>query len=74
MREFVNLYASDDWYYCMNILECVPNINISGAQKELAKLMGWNEEHGCFSDNEWDYIMLDKVLFKYIGKELYHEY
>ena len=74
IREFERLGSSDDWEYCMDILSAIPDININKAKKEIADLMGWNEENGCFFEgNEWDYIMLDEILFKYVGRELYHD-
>lgn len=78
IREFVNLKTSDDVNYCMNILDCVSDINIEEAEKAILDHVGYDDETGCFSKKEagedWDYTTLDKVLFKYIGRELYHEY
>lgn len=73
IREMCNLESSDDWDCCMNILKCITNINIKNAQKELAELMEWDDEYSCFNGDEWDYNMLDEILMKYIGKDLYQE-
>lgn len=78
IREFVNLGTSDDVDYCMNILNCVPDINIEEAEKAILDHVGYDDDTGSFSRKEsgddWDYITLDKVLFKYVGRELYSEY
>lgn len=78
MREFVNLGTDDDVDYCMNILNCVSNIDIAEAKIAILDHVGYDDETGWFSKKDagedWDYITLDKVLFKYIGRELYHEY
>ena len=78
IRDFVNLSTSDDVDYCINILNCVPDIDIEEAEKAILDHVGYDDETGWFSKKDtgedWDYISLDKVLFKYIGKELYHEY
>lgn len=78
IREFVNLRTSDDVDYCMNILNYVPDINIEEAEKAILDHVGYDDDTGFFSRKEagddWDYITLDEVLFKYIGRELYHEY
>lgn len=76
MREFNNLETSDDVDYCMNILSCVPDIDIGVAKMEILNHVGYNEETGWFEaepGENWDYNTLDEVLFKCIGKELYHE-
>lgn len=77
MREVNSLDYDEDWEYCMNILSCVPDIDIEEAKRELATLMEWNEENGCFVSGDWDYIMLDEILLKYItkaGGNLYIDY
>lgn len=78
IRETANLGTDDDVDYCMNILNSVPNINFDEAEKAILDHVGYDDETGWFSKKDagedWDYITLDKVLFKYIGKELYHEY
>lgn len=78
MREFVNLDTNDDVNYCMNILNCVPDIDIEEAEKAILDHVGYDDETGWFIGKEpgddWDYTTLDKVLFKYIGRELYYEY
>lgn len=77
MREVNSLGIDEDWDYCMNILYCIPNIDIEFAKKELKNLMGWDEENGYFAGNDWDYIMLDEILLKYIeqaGGNLYLYY
>ena len=68
MREVNSLDYDEDWEYCMNILDCIPDIDIKSAQKELATLMCWNEENGWFDSGDWDYIMLDEILLKYVEK------
>lgn len=78
IREFVQLGTDDDVDYCMNILNCVPDIDIEEAEKAILDHVGYDDETGDFSKKEvgedWDYTTLDKVLFKYIGRELYYEY
>lgn len=78
IREFVELGTNDDVDYCMNILNCVPDIDIKKAEKAILDHVGYDDETGDFSKKEvgkdWDYTTLDKVLFKYIGRELYYEY
>lgn len=78
IREFTNLGTGDDVDYCMNILNCVPNIDVDEAKKEILDHVGYDDKTGWFSKKDagedWDYITLDKVLFKYVGRELYHEY
>lgn len=78
VREMCNLGTDDDVDYCMNILECVPNIDINKAKADILDHVGYDEETGWFSKKDagedWDYITLDEVLFKHIGRKLYHEY
>lgn len=76
IREFTNLETDDDVDYCMNILECVSDIDFEEARKAILDHVGYDYETGWFEKDageDWDYTTLDKVLFKYIGKELYHE-
>ena len=76
--EIVNLGTDDDVDYCMNILDCVSDIDFEKARKAILDHVGYDDETGWFSKKDagedWDYTTLDKVLFKYIGRELYHEY
>lgn len=74
MREVNSLDYDEDWEYCMKILNCVPNINIDGAQKELKEMMCYDEETDCLMGGDWTYEMLDSILLKYIreaGGDLY---
>lgn len=74
MRDFVNLSSDDDFEYCMNILECVPNIDLEIAKHDILTLMGFDYKSEMFTNNDWDYIMLDEILKKHIKEDLYWEY
>ena len=73
----MNLGTDDDVDYCMNILSRVSNIDIEEARQAILDHVGYDDETGWFSKREagedWDYTTLDKVLFKYIGRELYYD-
>lgn len=77
MRESNYLGTDEDVDYCMNILNCVPNIDIDESEKAILDHVGYDDETGWFSEREagedWDYTTLDEVLFECIGRELYHE-
>ena len=78
IRETCNLGTSDDIDYCINILNCIPNIDFDKAKAEILELTGYDEKTGWFSKKcageDWDYEMLDDILMKYVGRELYREY
>lgn len=77
VREMCNLGTDDDVDYCMNILHCIPNIDVDEAKKAILDHVGYDEEAGWFNNKEpgedWDYNTLDEVIMKYVGKDLYQE-
>lgn len=76
MRETNFLSSSDDFEYCMEIIDCLDEENdvIRKFIDEVGcLLMGYDDKNQTFDNNNWDYAMLDEILFKYIGKELYHD-